>query len=299
MRVGSSAVASDTGRKRRRNEDSYVVAPPLFAVADGMGGAQAGEVASKLAAAVLEAPADGALAGTERLAALIREANRRVFERSTVDPATSGMGTTMTVALAEGRVVAIGHVGDSRAYLLRGGRLEQLTEDHSLVNELLKTGKLSPEEAEVHPQRSVITRAVGTDPEVDVDAFTVDAEDGDVFLLCSDGLTDMVEDEDILDLLARHADDLDRATRALIGAANRGGGEDNVTAVAFRIAADGADTVVMAAVAEPDEKTLESVEPAPAVDTMVIPPDRVEQELLASGSPEAEAAVRGGPARTG
>ena len=131
------------------------------------------------------------------------------------------------------------------------------------MNELLKTGKLSPEEAEVHPQRSVITRAVGTDPEVDVDAFTVDVEDGDVFLLCSDGLTDMVGDADIFELLDRHADDLDRATRALVAAANRGGGEDNVTAVAFRIAADGADTVVLSALAEPDEETLEAVEPAP------------------------------------
>ncbi len=301
MRVGAYSVASDTGRKRRRNEDSYVVAPPLFAVADGMGGAQAGEVASKLAAGVLEASVEGTLAGTAQLASLIREANRRVFERSVADPSTSGMGTTMTVALAEGRAVAIGHVGDSRAYLLRGGRLEQLTEDHSLVNELLKTGKLSPEEAEVHPQRSVITRAVGTDPEVDVDAFTVDVEDGDVFLLCSDGLTDMVDDADIFQLLARHADDPDRATRALVTAANRGGGEDNVTAVVFRIAADGGDTVVLSALAEqPDETTLESVEPAPAVDTMVIPPDRVEEELLAPGSPAAAAAVpQREPASTG
>ncbi len=295
MRVGSYAVASDTGRKRRRNEDSYVVAPPLFAVADGMGGAQAGEVASKLAAGVLEASTAGALAGPERLASLIREANRRVFERSVADPSTSGMGTTMTVALAEGRVVAIGHVGDSRAYLLRAGRLEQLTEDHSLVNELLKTGKLSPEEAEVHPQRSVITRAVGTDPEVDVDAFTVEVEDGDVFLLCSDGLTDMVGDADIFEVLDSHADDLDRATRALVSAANRGGGEDNVTTVAFRIASDGADTVVLSALGEPDEETLEAVGPAPTVDTMVIPPDRVEEELLTLGSPEAEAAVRREP----
>ena len=141
----------------------------------------------------------------------------------------------MTVALVEGMTVAIGHVGDSRAYLVRGERMEQLTEDHSLVNELLKSGKLSAEEAHIHPQRSVITRAVGTDPDVDVDGFTIEAEEGDVFLLCSDGLSDMVEDEEILELVVTHRDDLEQAVKALVAAANRGGGEDNITAVAFRV----------------------------------------------------------------
>src|SRR5947199_1485895 len=235
MSISSYAVASDTGRKRRRNEDSYVVAPPLFAVADGMGGAQAGEVASKLAAAALEETDSGSLHGEERLVSLIQEANRRVHERASADPATSGMGTTMTVALVEGDVVTFGHVGDSRAYLVRDGAMEQITEDHSLVNELLKSGKLSAEEAETHPQRSVNTRAVGTDPDVDVESFTVDAHPGDVFLICSDGLTDMVADEDILAVIDRHHDDLDRATKALLSAANRGGGVDNITVVAFAI----------------------------------------------------------------
>jgi PPM family protein phosphatase len=280
--VQAYAVASDTGRKRRRNEDNYVVAPPLFAVADGMGGAQAGEVASKLAASALE-DAEGALHGVERVAALVREANRRVYERATSDPAASGMGTTMTVALVEDGVVAIGHVGDSRAYLVRDGRMEQLTDDHSLVNELLKSGKLSPEEAEVHPQRSVITRAVGTDPDVDVDAFAIDAQEGDVFLLCSDGLTDMVEDEDILDVIERHRDDLDRAVRSLVAAANRGGGEDNITAVAFRIAAGGTEAAPVQT-AEPDEDTMESPPIHAAVDTMVIPAERIEEELIEPGS---------------
>jgi protein phosphatase len=275
-------VASDTGRKRRRNEDNYVVAPPLFAVADGMGGAQAGEVASKLAASALE-DAEGPLHGVERVAALVREANRRVYERATSDPAASGMGTTMTVALVENGVVAIGHVGDSRAYLVRNGRMEQLTDDHSLVNELLKSGKLSPEEAEIHPQRSVITRAVGTDPDVDVDAFTIDAQEGDVFLLCSDGLTDMVEDEDILDVIERHRDDLDRMVRSLVAAANRGGGEDNITAVAFRIAA-GSDGAGPVRATEPDEDTIESPPVHAAVDTVVIPPERIDQELIEPGS---------------
>jgi PPM family protein phosphatase len=280
--VQAYAVASDTGKKRRRNEDNYVVAPPLFAVADGMGGAQAGEVASKLAASALEDD-EGPLHGVERVAALIREANRRVYERATSDPAASGMGTTMTVAVVEDGVVAIGHVGDSRAYLVRDGRMEQLTDDHSLVNELMKSGKLSPEEAEAHPQRSVITRAVGTDPDVDVDAFSIDARDGDVFLLCSDGLTDMVEDVDILDLIERHRDDLDRAVRSLVAAANRGGGEDNITAVAFRIA-DGGDGAAVTRAAEPDEDTVESPPIHEAVDTMVIPPERIEDELIEPGS---------------
>jgi protein phosphatase len=292
--LGAYARASDTGKKRRRNEDSYVVAPPLFAVADGMGGAQAGEVASKLAAAALEDTDSGSSKGRERVVSLIQEANRRVYERAHADPATSGMGTTMTVALVEGQVVTIGHVGDSRAYLVRAGHLEQLTEDHSLVNELLKSGKLSPQEAVTHPQRSVITRAVGTDPDVDVDAFTVDALVGDVFLLCSDGLTDMVDDEDILDLVERNHDDLDRVAKSLVSAANRGGGEDNITVIAFTMTAEG-DTVRMPA-AEPDEDTLEGIPvPAPTVDTMVVPPEQVEHVFVEPGSPAAEAVTRREP----
>ena len=273
MPVAAYAVASDTGRRRRRNEDNYVVAPPLFAVADGMGGAQAGEVASRLAASALEGEDSDGLQGLERIDALIQEANRRIYDRASTDPAASGMGTTMTVALVEEMTVAIGHVGDSRAYLVRGEQMEQLTDDHSLVNELLKSGRLSEEEAHVHPQRSVITRAVGTDPDVDVDGFTIEAEEGDVFLLCSDGLTDMVEDEEILELVHTHRDDLDKAVKALVTAANRGGGEDNITAVAFRISADAPvsteDTVAMPAITEdeeePDERTREQVqEPTPA-----------------------------------
>ena len=293
MPVAAYAVASDTGRRRLRNEDNYVVAPPLFAVADGMGGAQAGEVASKLAATALEGGDSDGLQGLERIDALIQEANRRIFDRASTDPAASGMGTTMTVALVDEMTVAIGHVGDSRAYLVRGDQMEQLTDDHSLVNELLKTGKLSAEEAQVHPQRSVITRAVGTDPDVDVDGFTIEAEEGDIFLLCSDGLTDMVEDEEILELVHRDRDDLQKAVKALVAAANRGGGEDNITAVAFRISAQAApnleDTVAMPALtddeAEPDERTREYDEEVRA-DTMVVPPDQIPEEL---SSPEPEA----------
>ena len=160
MTLGSHAGATDPGRKRRRNEDAYVIQPPLFAVADGMGGAQAGEIAAQIAAAVLQdSPerADGS--GSERVVGLIQEANRRVYERAGADESLSGMGTTMTVALVEDDVVHIGHVGDSRAYLVREGSVEQLTEDHSLVAELVRSGKLAPEDADMHPQRSVITRA--------------------------------------------------------------------------------------------------------------------------------------------
>src|SRR6185437_9997270 len=277
MSIASYAGASDTGRKRRRNEDSYVIAPPIFAVADGMGGAQAGEIASRLAAAALEDTDPGAKSGAERVTSLIQEANRRVHERAIADPSTSGMGTTMTVALVEGTTVTFGHVGDSRAYRYRDGTIEQITEDHSLVNELLKSGKLSPEEADTHPQRSVITRAVGTDPDVD-----------DVFLICSDGLTDMVDDEDIRSVLEKFHNDLDRATKSLVSAANRGGGEDNITVVAFEISEDGAETASMPAV---DEDTMENI-PAPKVDTMVVPPEEVEHVFVEPGSPEAAAVTQ-------
>src|SRR5262245_695604 len=298
--VAAYAVASDTGRRRLRNEDNYVVAPPLFAVADGMGGAQAGEVASQLAASALEAGDSDGLDGTNRLDALIQEANRRIFDRASTDPTASGMGTTMTVALVGGMTVAIGHVGDSRAYLVRGEQMEQLTEDHSLVNELLKTGKLSEEEAQIHPQRSVITRAVGTDPDVEVDGFTIEAEDGDVFLICSDGLSDMVEDEEILELLHANRDDLEKAVKALVAAANRGGGEDNITAVAFRISSEPApnleDTVAMPALTgnedEPDEQTREYAEPDAHGETIVVAPGALSDELAeteAASQPAADA----------
>ena len=299
MPVGAYAVASDTGRRRRRNEDNYVVSPPLFAVADGMGGAQAGEVASELAASALRGEDSNGLDGTARVDALIQEANRRIFDRASTDPTASGMGTTMTVALVEEMTVAIGHVGDSRAYLVRGEQMEQLTEDHSLVNELLKSGKLSEEEAQIHPQRSVITRAVGTDPDVDVDGFTIEAEDGDVFLICSDGLTDMVDDEEILELLHHHRDDLDKAVKSLVAAANRGGGDDNITAVAFRISSEDPpsleDTVAMPAVNsdedEPDERTREYTDFSdPGGDTMVVPPGELPEEVTSS-----EPAPQAGP----
>jgi PPM family protein phosphatase len=281
-----TAVRTDTGRRRRRNEDAYVCEPPLFAIADGMGGAQAGEVASKLAAAVL-AEAGGDERGEDRVRSLIQEANRRVFRRSSEDAAASGMGTTMTVALvdADTGTIVLGHVGDSRAYRVRGGELDQLTEDHSLVGELRRSGQLSREEAEAHPQRSVITRAVGTEPDVDVDVETIRAEPGDLFLLCSDGLTDMVSDGEILSLLEQ-SDDLNTAARALVDAANRGGGEDNITVVLFQL--DGADESPPAMpVVDDDEDTLSGLDPVPAVDTAVIPAAEIEAHVQAQAA-EAE-----------
>jgi PPM family protein phosphatase len=282
--IGRVAGVTDPGRTRRHNEDSYVIEPPLFAIADGMGGAVAGEVASRLATTALkESGADAR--GEQRIADLIQEANRRVYDRSSTDPNTSGMGTTITVALVEDEHVAFGHVGDSRAYLIRDARMEQLTEDHSLVNELLKTGKLSREEAETHPQRSVITRALGTDPDVDVDTFSVRAENGDLFLLCSDGLTDMVSEDSILDVVERNRDDIDGALRALVKEANRGGGQDNITVVAFEItdavlASDG-DTREQAR-PEPapsdDDDTLTEVDAVPTVDTGVVPVAEINAE---------------------
>ena len=286
MSLGRSTGVTDTGRRRRRNEDSYVCEPPLFAVADGMGGAQAGEVASRLAAAVLE-EANGEQLSEQRVVELIQEANRRVFQRSSEDAAVSGMGTTMTVALVDSAdTVTIGHVGDSRAYRIRAGRLSQLTDDHSLVAELMRSGKLSPEEAEAHPQRSVITRALGTEADVDVDTFRVEAAAGDVFLICSDGLTTMVSDDDILAAVDESGGDLDRAARRLVEAANRSGGEDNITVVVFEIVAAGAseidETVLMpASTEEPQEleDTLSGHEGVPVVDTAVISAAEVAQHL--------------------
>ena len=286
MTVTQLGYGTDTGRKRRRNEDAYVVEPPLFAIADGMGGAQAGELASSLAAGAVREDEAAAGRGERRVAELIQEANRRVYERSSQDAAASGMGTTMTVAFVGDANVAFGHVGDSRAYLIRDGKLEQLTEDHSLVAELVRSGKLSPEEAETHPQRSVITRALGTDPDVDVDTFSIETAPGDLFMLCSDGLTSMVEDDVILQTIEKNRDNLQTAAKALIRAANKGGGEDNITVVFFEIGEDVGEPLEETAQypaltadgdGELDEDTLDEFDRVPALDTMVVPPGGAEQ----------------------
>jgi len=281
MRLTQHAAVTDPGRRRRRNEDAYVVQPPLFAVADGMGGAQAGEVAARIAASVLRD--SGAERGEDAVVTLIQEANRRVYEAAASDDARAGMGTTITAALVDSDTVHIGHVGDSRAYRVREGVLEQLTEDHSLVAELVRSGKLSPEEADVHPQRSVITRVLGTDPEVDVDTFEVEAQPGDVFMICSDGLTSMVDDDAILAVLGQGGKTLQQRARSLVDAANRGGGEDNITVILFELGeGEPDDTATFPAVVEEeqlldDERTLTEVDAVPTVDdTMIVSRSQLE-----------------------
>jgi serine/threonine protein phosphatase PrpC len=314
MRIAQRYGETNTGRKRRRNEDSFVCEPPLFAVADGMGGAQAGEVASSLAAAALRETTQRPLTvealagegGEERVVELIQKANRRVHQRAQDDAAASGMGTTMTVALfSDTGAVAIGHVGDSRAYLLRDGELEQLTEDHSLVAELVRRGELSAEEAESHPQRSVITRALGTDPDVDVDAFSVQAQAGDVFLLCSDGLTTMVDPASIGEIVQRNRADLESATRGLIKAANDHGGDDNITAVLFEVE-EGEDTdatvelALPAALAPEEEDTLHPEDGVPVIgedprdggDTAIFSADELRAAIAAHEGEAAPAGTR-------
>src|SRR5687768_14294142 len=202
LRVAEEFHGSHTGRQRRANEDNLYARAPLFAVADGMGGAQAGEIASQVAVETLgERDVDGI--GT--LAGLIREANGRIHELAQSDDRRAGMGTTVTAVLVGEDAVHVAHVGDSRAYLFRDGALEKLTRDHSLVDELLRQGRLTPEEAKEHPQRSVITRAVGPEPQVEVDTETWQAKAGDVYLICSDGLTTMIDEREVHAILERSA----------------------------------------------------------------------------------------------
>jgi protein phosphatase len=236
VKLGRIAVVTDTGRRRLGNEDAYVWRPPLFAIADGMGGAKAGEIAAGIAADTLEGAHSRPL-GADELASLISEANVRIWERSLNDPATAGMGTTFTVALVdeEAGAVVFGHVGDSRAYRMRDGVLEQITTDHSLVAELVESGVLTPEEAERHPQRSAITRALGTEATVEPDVFTLEVAPGDLFLLCSDGLSDMLTEEQIAAAIERTAGDPNAAGEELVRNANAEGGDDNITVLLFEI----------------------------------------------------------------
>ena len=258
MRIGRAAALSDTGRRRFNNEDSYLCDPPLFAIADGVGGAQAGEVASRLAATALGERRPGSH-GEDVLVALMAEANRRIYERSISDPEAAGMGTTVTALLVDeaAETIALGHVGDSRAYVFRGGELTQLTDDHSLVGELVRSGRLRPEDAEQHPHRSVITRVVGTESTVDVDVETIRPEPGDLYIICSDGLTDMLPDALVAAAVANAQDDPDRVAEALVAAANDAGGIDNITVIVFEVE-DGDPPA--AAAADPDETAAESIE---------------------------------------
>ncbi|MFM7248140.1 MAG: Stp1/IreP family PP2C-type Ser/Thr phosphatase, partial [Actinomycetota bacterium] len=230
LTVRETGACTDVGRLRQSNEDALVLADPVFAVADGMGGARAGEVASAMAVAALY----GFAGGADGLVAALEDVNDRIHAAAQADGSLAGMGTTATAALVTRDELVIAHVGDSRAYLLRDGRLRQVTDDHSLVAELIRRGALTPAEAERHPQRSVITRALGAEPDVEVDVVRLVPQAGDVLLLCSDGLTGMVGDGEIGRIVGGQGPLPERA-RELVQAANGAGGEDNVTVVLVRI----------------------------------------------------------------
>ncbi len=235
LRVAEHAERTDTGRHRRTNEDSYVARSPLFVVADGMGGAQAGEVASRTAIEVL---GHGLPAGEgsveQRLRDVVQSANERIHALSVADEGYAGMGTTLTAAHVGEHDVTIVHVGDSRCYRLREGSLERLTVDHTLVEELVRQGRLAPEEVGDHPQRSIVTRVLGPEALVRVDTHTYPSRAGDLFLLCSDGLTTMIGEDELLAAMIT-AQDLRSAARQLVELANAAGGRDNITVLLFRL----------------------------------------------------------------
>ncbi|MGB4592185.1 MAG: Stp1/IreP family PP2C-type Ser/Thr phosphatase [Coriobacteriia bacterium] len=227
------AGASDVGLVRSGNEDAYLIEPPLFAVADGLGGHQAGEVASQLAIEVLYGNAPKH-ADSKALGRAVRAANAAVIEAAAQGRGRTGMGTTITAAMVDGRHIALAHVGDSRAYLLNVGQLVQLSQDHSMVADMVRSGSLTAEGARVHPSRSVITRALGSDPNMVADVFDVDATPGDRLLLCSDGLTSMVTD-DAIETILQTAPSPEAAVARLLSAANDAGGQDNITVVVVDI----------------------------------------------------------------
>jgi PPM family protein phosphatase len=275
--IVEQAGRTDVGRQRSANEDSLVVRPPLFAVADGMGGAKAGEVASALAVEAVESAGESREPAEAQLAGIVRDANRRIYDLAVADESRRGMGTTLTLAKVHDGEVSLAHVGDSRAYRMRDGELSQLTRDHSLVAELERSGQITAEAAEHHPQRSIITRALGPEPDVEVDTYTLAGRDGDLFLICSDGLTSMISDEEVTSIL-RSADSLDAAAEALVRAANQSGGKDNITVILFRLGE--AETA-----AEPD-----TLEPVPGdQDTIAGGLHADELQAAAAATPQADA----------
>jgi protein phosphatase len=256
IRVGA---ATDIGQVREGNEDSFLVQDPLFAVADGMGGHRGGEVASTLALATIRrllAAREGSLGDR------VQEANRAVFERSQADREVAGMGTTLTAAELDGGRLRLAHVGDSRAYLFRDGRLRLLTEDHTLVHRMVLEGEITESEAESHPHRSILTRALGVDGAVEVDEDSLELHAGDRLLLCTDGLTGMVADEDIETTLGE-VPDPQEAVERLVGAANRAGGVDNITAVILDVTEDGAAADETTGAAGAETRTRTTTEPDP------------------------------------
>ncbi len=282
LRIVEHVGRTDVGRQRSVNEDSLVLAPPFFAVADGMGGAKAGEVASAMAAETFEGEADSGEPAEAQLTRILREANRRIYELAVSDDSHRGMGTTVTAAKVTGDEISLGHVGDSRAYRLRDGELEQLTRDHSLVAELERSGQITPEAAEHHPQRSIITRALGPEPEVQVDTYTLAGRDGDLFLICSDGLTSMISDDELGSIL-RSSDSLEEAAESLVRAANQSGGKDNITVVMFRLGNGDAATEIpkedetiagqLKATEVHEPAFDETTEPHPVAQLTDLPPD--------------------------
>jgi serine/threonine protein phosphatase PrpC len=251
-----AAGVTDVGRVRDGNEDDFIDQSNrlgLVAVADGMGGHRAGEVASATALEALRA----AVASGQPLRDAIEGANDAVLEKSVSDQELAGMGTTLTAGMlgSDGYLI-VGHVGDSRAYLVRDGELTQITDDHSLVEEMVRGGELTREQAEVHPRRSIITRALGIDPEVEVDEYPIELQPGDRILFCSDGLTTMVRPDEIASILSRERDPK-RAAQLLVDAANEAGGEDNITAVIVE-AVEIPDDEVDASPAVPYDDTSES-----------------------------------------
>jgi serine/threonine protein phosphatase PrpC len=260
LRVAEHWCGTDTGLQRRANEDSLLVRSPLFVVADGMGGAQAGEVASSVAVETFRGGLEDRADPESSLVAQVEQANSRINELSHDNIEHAGMGTTITVAYVGEQDVSIAHVGDSRAYCLRDGELLRLTDDHSLVDELIRQGKLTPEEAEEHPQRSVITRALGPEAHVEVDVRSFKGCSGDVYLLCSDGLTTMVGEETMLALLLSHQQ-LAEAGEALIAAANAAGGKDNITVLLLRLE----DVFAEAQQPAEDHTTITALAPTPTL----------------------------------
>jgi PPM family protein phosphatase len=230
---------TDVGRIRRSNEDSYGIYPNLhlYVVADGMGGHVAGEVASRLAVEAIRSSFAaalkncGSLLSSQRLIQSIQKANEQIIQTSQEDPRLVGMGTTVVAVLIDQDTAYIAHAGDSRVYLLRNQEIKQLTQDHSLLNEYLQKGLLTPEKSEGYPYKHIITRALGSHPVVEVDLQTIDLRPSDCFLLCTDGLTNMLVQEDIRTILMTMDNDLEKGCHRLIEMANAKGGDDNITAV--------------------------------------------------------------------
>lgn len=244
MKVRTGA-RSDIGRLRQRNEDAYLIKEPLFVVADGMGGHRGGDVASTLALETI-----GSAASTEAtpraLVDEIKRANRTVLERGESDRDLRGMGTTLTGVLTEDAKAHVVHVGDSRAYLFRDGALQQLTEDHTLVQRMVREGRLTEDEAAQHPQRSILTRALGVDEDIPVDELSLDIHPGDRLLLCTDGLTNMLERDRIQEILESERDPQSVCDK-MVDAANRAGGDDNITVIVLDFDEGGGDPTVAVA----------------------------------------------------